>query len=146
MIDADLLQYASEFRDAIIGDRDSARMCAAISAPLCAALAIKGVPALVMESDLKECNHVFILLPDGRVLDPTADQFNRCSSPSLPGVYLGHSMAIHENARRYRQDEIWMPLLMECKRFVPEYSAREIGKMVRQVLATLPAGLCELPS
>lgn len=83
MTDVELLQDASEFRDAIFGDKDSARMCAAISDPLCAALEVKGVPAQVMESNPGESNHVFIQLQDGRVLDPTADQFNWCNPNRL---------------------------------------------------------------
>lgn len=146
MTDTEILQYASEFRFAVIGDRNSARMCAAISAPLCAALVVLGVPSLVMESNLCDCNHVFIQLQDGRVLDPTADQFNWCSSSHLPGVYLGRGTKIHANAQEHRQAECWKPLLQEFKRFAPQYSAQEVGSMVRLTLATLPAGMCELPA
>lgn len=145
MTDTELIQYALEFRAAIIGDKNSARMCAAIGDPLCAALAVKGVPTMVMESDLGECNHVFLQLQDGRVLDPTADQFNWRSSQPLPGVYLGCGTSIHENATERRESECWKPLLSEFKRLAPQYSAYEIGNMVRTVLATLPAELCELP-
>jgi hypothetical protein len=121
-------------------------MCAAISGPLCAALATMGVSSRLMESDLGECNHVFLQLQDGRVLDPTADQFNWCSARHLPGVYLGHGVAVHDNATECHQTEIWMPLLLEFRRLVPQYSAREIGRMVRLTLATLPPGICELPA
>lgn len=146
MTDSELLQYASEFRAAIIANGESVRMCAAISDPLSAALAVKGVATTVMESDLGECNHVFLKLQDGRVLDPTADQFNWCSRRKLPGVYLGSATTIHENAVERQEGDCWGPLLREFKRLTPEYSAQEVGGMVRMVLATLPAGLCELPA
>jgi len=146
MTDAELLQYASEFRFAVIGDETSSRMCAAISDPLCAALAVQGVPAQVMENVLEDCNHVFLQLPDGRVLDPTADQFNRGSSGPLPAVYLGGVTSIHTNAVVRQEAKVWVPLLLELKRLAPHYSAREVGGMVRMALATLPPGLCELPS
>ncbi len=146
MKDADLLQFVSEFRASIIGDNDSAWMCAAISGPLCAALEVKGVSSQLMESDLGECNHVFIQLHDGRILDPTADQFNWCSASPLPGVYLGPEAIIHTNAVPSQHAECWKPLLREFKRFAPQYSAAEVGSMVRSTLATLPAGICELPN
>ena len=145
MTDADLQQYASDFRAAIIGNGESARMCAAISDPLSAALSVKGVTTTVMESDLEECNHVFLKLQDGRVLDPTADQFNWRSQRQLPGVYLGNATTIHWGAIERHEGRCWAPMLREFKRLAPEYSAQEVGFMVRMVLATLPAGLCELP-
>ncbi len=144
--DVEVLQYATQFRHAIIGDGDSTQMCAAISGPLASAFAIKGIPALVMESDLGICNHVFLRLADGRILDPTADQFNWCSSQSLPGVYLGPETAIHKNAWEHRQAVCWMPLLEEFRRFAPQLSALEVGTMVRQVLMSFPPSFCQLPT
>lgn len=146
MLDSDLLQFAMDFRAAIIGDKDSAWMCAAISGPLCAALEVKGVSCQLMESDLGECNHVFIQLQDGRILDPTADQFNWCSANPLPGVYLGPEKIIHADAVPSQHAECWKPLLREFKRLAPQYLAREVGTMVRSALATLPTGICELPN
>lgn len=145
MTDSELLHYAAEFRFAVIGDGASSRMCAAISDPLCAALAVLGVPAQVMETVLEDCNHVFLQLPDGRVLDPTADQFNSAGSPPLPAVYLGDVTRNHTNATVRPEAAVWAPLLLEFKRFVPRYSAREVGGMVRMALATLPPEMCELP-
>lgn len=140
MADAELLRYAAEFRFAVIGDGISSRMCAAISDPLCAAINVIGVSGQVMECALDSCNHVFIQLADGRVLDPTADQF----SP-LPAVYLGDATEVHLTALPRQAAEHWAPLLQDFKRIAPQYSAREVGGMVRRVLASLPPGLCDLP-
>lgn len=34
-------------------------------------------------------NHFWILLDDGRIIDPTADQFNEIKKINAPKVYLG---------------------------------------------------------
>jgi hypothetical protein len=143
--DHDILQFAKDFRAAILGDGDSAWMCAAISGPLCAALNVQGVYCHLVESDLGECNHVFIQLDDGRVLDPTADQFNWCSRVPLPGVYLGEKTLIHDGGPCKDFAQAWMPLLKECKRLAPDYTGTEVGRMVRAALMTLPKEMIQMP-
>lgn len=90
MTDAQLVAFAREFRDGILDGRDSSQMCAAVCWPLASLLATQGVrPVKVEEMLFQEggpagvSNHVIIRLPDGRILDPTADQFG------LEPVYLG---------------------------------------------------------
>lgn len=136
-IDQYILQFTIEFRAAILGGGDSARMCAAISGPLCAALTVQGVSCRLLESDLGECNHVFIQLNDGQVLDPTADQFNSRSQDSLPEVYLGQKTWIHEGVSCTDFEQIWLPLLQEFKRLEPNYRGESAGQMVREVLMSL---------
>lgn len=74
-----MLTYAREYREAVLRGDSSAWMCAALSAPLHAAFQVLGIPSQLVVSDLGECEHIFLHLADGRVLDPTADQFNWCS-------------------------------------------------------------------
>lgn len=97
MTDAELIEVCSEFRDGILDGRSSAMMCAAVSWPLCTYLDVfHGVKGETIETDLGEMNHVWILLEDGRALDPTADQFNRLfPEMKLPPVYLGPLLRIH---------------------------------------------------
>lgn len=95
MTDKQLLKFARAFRNGIIGKGQSRYMCAAVSMPLCSLLALHGIEAEVVESDLGEINHVWIRLADGRALDPTADQFNDYGLPRLPPVYLGPPLKIH---------------------------------------------------
>lgn len=94
----DLLTYAREFREAVLQGDSSEWMCVALSAPLHAAFHARGTPSQLVVSDLWECQHIFLQLADGQVLDPTADQFNWCSRQKLPGVYLGAPALIHEGA------------------------------------------------
>lgn len=79
----DLLTYTKEYREGVLQGDSRERMCIALSAPLHAALCILGVPSQLIASDLGECLHIFLMLEDGRVLDPTADQFNWCSLQHL---------------------------------------------------------------
>lgn len=75
-------------------------MCFAVCAPLAGLLRLHGIEARVVEgfpSDGDFYNHVWLELPDGRVLDPTADQF-----ADMPPVYLGprHPAIHHPTPRR----------------------------------------------
>lgn len=139
-----ILVYATEFRDAVLQGRPSERMCAAISAPLHDALKILAVPNELMVTDLGECNHIFLRMRDGTVLDPTADQFNWCSAEQLPGVYLGPGAPIHADARLWPGGQEWHKLMAELWRLHPSFRARDIGRAVGDVLRTLPPHLCDL--
>lgn len=97
MSDDELIEFAKEFREGILGGRESAWMCAAICWPLGSLLTMMhGIEVEYVEGDLGECNHVWLRLADGRVLDPTADQFNRLFPDlAMPPVYLGAPTKIH---------------------------------------------------
>jgi hypothetical protein len=58
-------------------------MCFAVCAPLQPLLYLAGVESELVEVSFAEVNHCFLRLSDGRILDPTADQFG------LEPVYLG---------------------------------------------------------
>lgn len=62
-------------------------MCLAVCLPLEGLLRAAGVEAMAEKADFpghpEVASHMWLRLPDGRILDPTADQFG------LPPVYLG---------------------------------------------------------
>ncbi len=101
MTDKQLVRYAMSFRKGILGKRPSAGQCGAICNPLASLLGMEGVDVTRVRVWLPEpyemANHIFLRLPDGRVLDPTADQFPR-EHPGLPPVYLGPPLACHVSA------------------------------------------------
>lgn len=134
-----VLAFATDFREAVLGGAPSAGMCAAISGPLRAALQSLGVPCQLMESDLGEINHVFLQMADGAVLDATADQFNWCSRQPLPGVYLGPAAMIHDEAKPWPGGGEWVPLMAELRRLHPKFEPREVGAVVSSVLRALPS-------
>ena len=96
MTDAELIEFALEFRAGILDGRDSKFMCAMVCEPLSGLLQMYGVKTEVIESDLGEYNHVWLRLADGRALDPTADQFNWLFPDlAMPPVYLGTPTKLH---------------------------------------------------
>lgn len=95
MSDAELIEFAREFRDGIIDGGLPTLMCFAVCAPLVTLLNLHGVNAKLVESDLEWCNHFWLRLEDGRALDPTADQFNYLDGAKLPAIYLGAPTKYH---------------------------------------------------
>lgn len=94
MTDKQLVRFARSFRDGIIKDNPwtalrpvgkpkSFGMCFQVSAPLQGLLSAHGFETSLETVDFIEINHTFLRLPDGRILDATADQFG------LEPVYLG---------------------------------------------------------
>lgn len=95
MNDSELIQFATEFREGILNGRSSFMACYMVAAPLATLLEASGVNVTLVEGDLGKFNHFWLQLADGRVLDPTADQFNDFGFSPLPAVYLGPPAAIH---------------------------------------------------
>lgn len=99
MTDRQLKRYAASFRTGILAGRSSRMMCFAVCAPLQALLKLCGVETELVEAHFAELNHVWLRLPDGRILDPTADQFG------LESVYLGPLPLIYELRQARMQDQ-----------------------------------------
>lgn len=83
MTDKRLTRIAEDFRDGLLNGRHSRLMCFAVCAPLQSLLSISGIETELVEVEFPGINHFYLRLLDGRILDPTADQFD------LPAVYLG---------------------------------------------------------
>lgn len=103
MTDAKILRIVQGFRRGILGCDSSDSMCFAICAPLASFLESAGIRVRLIEGILKyevgTGNHFWLELPDGRVIDPTADQFNRRMRKRMPKVYLGPRLPwLHEYA------------------------------------------------
>lgn len=100
MTDDDLVAFAWDFRVGLMGEKGSPEgMCFAVSAPLASLLCVSGVEAELVASDHSDnpdsvwYEHYWIKLADGRVLDPTFDQF--CSEEPVP-IYLGKPTEFHQ--------------------------------------------------
>lgn len=87
MNDDDLITFVTGFREGLLEDRRSGGMCFAVCSPLSTLLRLHGVENEIVESRIA---HWFLRLPDGRVLDPTADQFG------MEEVYLGEPCEVHQ--------------------------------------------------
>lgn len=98
MTDAELIEFATEFREGILDGSPSKMKCAMVCWPLAGMLAFYGVECETVESDLGEMNHIWLRLKDGRALDPTLDQFNFLFNENWPPVYLGPPTKYHAMA------------------------------------------------
>jgi hypothetical protein len=105
--DAELLALTAEFRAGILDGRPSTNMCALVCYPLEGYLSFLGVKVTLQYGDpVRQRDHVWLELPDGRVLDPTADQFDA----SLGPVYRGPRLAFHRHKRRGKPRHPIMPV------------------------------------
>lgn len=101
MTDKQILKMVSDFKNGLLSKRNSDNMCYAVCAPLQAFLELSGIECYLVEGsvDLKDCSygHYWIELEDGRIIDPTADQFNKHgTTPKFPSVYIGELPAQYE--------------------------------------------------
>lgn len=85
MTDTALVKQVEAFRSGILWHTTSHGMCFAVSAPLQAYLSFLGLHTKLVQGRYKRMEHYWLELPDGRILDATADQF----SVTMPAVYLG---------------------------------------------------------
>lgn len=103
MNDKQLIRFAKSFRTGIIGRKAGDYACFMVCAPLAPLLRHSGVKAEMRDGwialDVGSINHYWIELADGRVLDPTAEQFNKRLGLDLPRVYLGPPTQIHPNGQ-----------------------------------------------
>ena len=98
MTDDDLISAATGMREGILDGKSSEMACFMVATPLQGWLSFQGIETELVEADLGDINHCWLELPDGRVLDPTADQFNGMDEnpgEPLPPVYLGPPTIIH---------------------------------------------------
>jgi hypothetical protein len=95
--DKELIAFVRSFRRGILAGQPSDLMCAAVCWPLETLLNMQGVKCRSVESKLEICDHIWLLMADGRALDPTADQLVRIGFPhlKLPPVYLGPRTEAH---------------------------------------------------
>jgi hypothetical protein len=76
MTDKELITMCKQFTKGILAGRSTVDMCFIVCSPLAAFLSGCGVSCTLTEGELNGTYHHFwITLSDGRVIDPTADQF-----------------------------------------------------------------------
>lgn len=94
--DRELLRIARAAREQITLGGPSSGYCAVVCVPLATYLTRRGFPAEDVHGAVGEWQHSWVVLGDGRILDPTADQFNRAGAARMPQVYLGARPAHYE--------------------------------------------------
>lgn len=95
MSDKELLKTVTQFRKGFLGKRKPDLQCYALSTALQGWLNFLGVYTELICVDIETgdiydimCNHYFLKLADGRILDATGSQFNN-DERNMPPVYLG---------------------------------------------------------
>lgn len=87
MTDKQLVRFAADFREGVLDGASSSQRCFIVCWPLSGLLALHEVTCTLEELCFyvgpATSNHVVLRLEDGRILDPTADQYG------LEPVYLG---------------------------------------------------------
>jgi hypothetical protein len=97
MTDKQLLKTVTSFRKGILGRKSPLKMCYAVCWPLNTYLNGCGVQNELTEGEVKlsghneglSIGHFWLTLSDGRIIDPTASQFNGFGNEDMPIVYLG---------------------------------------------------------
>lgn len=90
-----LHRLATGFRHGVLNRKKSVGHCWTISSPLTSLLRMLGHECELIEGSVSIRgageHHFWIALSDGRILDPTADQFNHLSglNKQMPRVYIG---------------------------------------------------------
>lgn len=89
----ELYKICSEFRQGLLGGKSSKWMRFAVSAPLQAILCMYGYNSQLIYGEIEtpDCtiDHVWLELPDGQIIDATADQFNEELNKEMPDIYIG---------------------------------------------------------
>lgn len=104
--DKQLRRMCEEFRDGILGDKDSYLMCHVVSYPLQGFLASCGIECEITVGDIGFANHVWITLADGRIIDPTIDQYSQYDWCPKVKVYVGRELPFYQRVLD-ENDPIW---------------------------------------
>lgn len=76
MTDRELINAAKEFAKGVLNGRPTTDMCYIVCSPLASYLSYCKIDCALTEGELNGIYHHFwITLSDGRIIDPTADQF-----------------------------------------------------------------------
>ena len=74
--DAEIVRIAKGFTKGILNGKSTVDMCYMVCSPLVSYLCFCGIECTLTEGELQDSYHHFwITLSDGRIIDPTADQF-----------------------------------------------------------------------
>ncbi len=86
-----LRQMVAGFSNGIIGRGKSTGMCFMVCVALQGYLEFAGYPCRLIKGEIDgEVEHYWLELPDGKIIDPTTDQFNyRFKNKRLSRPYIG---------------------------------------------------------
>lgn len=130
MTDDKLIEYVKAFRDGL-GIKKSSGWCFMTCSPLATLLSCEGVFCKMVHANYGIMEHYWLELQDGRVLDPTCDQFGfglpkvYLGKP-LPGIHAPHAPVRIQSWTKIRSDNI-TPV------DVPDWFVRGLTDVSRQI-------------
>ncbi len=100
--DKQLKVLCREFRKGMLARMSSKGKCAMVTWALQGFISFAtGIQTAVYESTVGRWNHLYLVMPDGRVIDCTGDQFNPKGKRKYPQVYIGEPLDIHKGGKPY---------------------------------------------
>jgi hypothetical protein len=92
MTDKKLIKIARGFCSGLLGKKQSTNMCFKVCSPLVTYLSICGVLCELTKGEIicdgVEYGHFWITLSDGRIIDPTADQFIKMDGERMKNIWV----------------------------------------------------------
>ena len=89
----EIFRISKEFTAGFLGHRTSAGHCSSVCSALHAYLAFEEINVSLTCGELEHDNEIYehwwLTLPDGTIIDPTADQFNALFNTNYERVYFG---------------------------------------------------------
>ena len=84
MTDKEIIRVAKGFTKGLLGKKSTVDMCYVVCSPLVGYLSMLGVDCRLTDGYIDHCeaelHHFWITLSDGKIIDPTADQFGLLNS------------------------------------------------------------------
>ncbi len=87
-----LRRIVENFRDGLLDGKSSASKCFMVSSALAGYLSFAGYSCILTKGEIdgeEESEHFWLTLPDGTIIDPTADQFKQPGGQDMPSVFVG---------------------------------------------------------
>jgi len=96
LLDKEIIRIVKEFVKGLLGNKPTVDKCYMVCSPLSAYLSFLEIENTLTEGEVNEYHHFWITLSDGRIIDPTADQFG------LLNIYLKNKPSYY---RQYTSDD-----------------------------------------
>lgn len=92
MTDKQIIKAAQGFTRGLLGKKPTKDQCFKVCAPLHTYLKLCGIPCELTEGEIAyenhQWHHYWVTLSDGRIIDPTADQFIKPNGERLKNIWV----------------------------------------------------------
>lgn len=107
MGDKEILKITNSFTKGMLGKDKPTGKCFMVASALQGYLSICDLETHLIEGEIKSgkdiYNHFWLLLADGRILDPTASQFKTPEGEDMPKTYLGEKPEWYKTPKKKKK-------------------------------------------